>query len=353
MKLAISAIFDKIKMAYEQKRAFVVYRKPHEIIVKAQFLSVDEIIDNTNFDESGFIFAPFNTEEPAVFFPLTQSNYFESEFLTDSFFENHNNTIREIKSSNKDFYLKLIEKAIQSIHINTFKKVVLSRKEEIKFANFELIKTFQSLLQLYPNAMVYCWFHPKIGLWMGATPELLCKVSSNQLSTVSLAGTQSDTGNEPIVWGEKEQVEQQLVTDYIVNELKDSVKNLKISNPYSVKAGHLWHIKTDIVAEIIDGKPLQKIVQKLHPTPAVCGFPKNSSKKFILQNEGYNREFYTGFLGELHQNNSTELYVNLRCMKIEPNNISIFVGGGITHDSHPENEWNETIVKAETMKKVL
>jgi len=96
----------------------------------------------------------------------------------------------------------------------------------------------------------------------------------------------------------------------------------------------------------------------LHPTPAVCGLPKKITKDFILNNEGYNREYYSGFLGEINKDfvskeNNTDLFVNLRCMQITDNKAFIYVGGGITKDSIPENEWKETVNKSMTIKKVL
>ena len=353
IKLPISHLTDKIQMAFEQKQAFVVYRKPHETIVKAQFLLDDEIITNVGFKESGFIFAPFDDEKPAIFFPLAKSELFQSDFLNDNFIDENKKIEFKNIAKDKETYLKLVKKAIEHIHLNEFKKVVISRKEEITLLNFNLIKTYQSLLQKYPTAMVYSWFHPKVGLWMGATPELLCKVTNNHFDTVALAGTQLIADNEMISWGDKEIYEQQLVTNFIEDTLKTAIQNLKISKPYSVKAGHLWHIKTDIEGEISAESSLEKIIQKLHPTPAVCGLPKIMAKDFILQNEAYNREFYTGYLGEININSTTELFVNLRCMKIVDQDISIFVGGGITKDSSPEKEWEETVAKAKTMKNVL
>jgi len=112
----------------------------------------------------------------------------------------------------------------------------------------------------------------------------------------------------------------------------------------------------------------------LHPTPAVCGLPKDAAKQFILKNENYNREFYTGFLGEINiktsisrnsnsrnvENNAyaavktvSNLYVNLRCMQISNQEAIIYVGGGITKDSNVEAEWEETVQKALVIKKVL
>jgi isochorismate synthase len=98
---------------------------------------------------------------------------------------------------------------------------------------------------------------------------------------------------------------------------------------------------------------LQQVIQLLHPTPAVCGFPKEQSKDFILENENYDRTFYTGFLGELNIENQTDLFVNLRCMEIEDAKAHLFMGCGITKDSIPEKEWEESINKSATMKKIL
>jgi len=115
------------------------------------------------------------------------------------------------------------------------------------------------------------------------------------------------------------------------------------------------HIQTDIKAELRNDFSLKKIIEKLHPTPAVCGFPKDLSQKFILENEGYNRSFYTGFLGELNfsDNKTSELYVNLRCMEIENQKVRFYIGCGITKDSDPEKEFFETVNKSVTMKSLF
>ncbi len=342
------------------KKPFVVYRKPNETVVKAIFQRSDEFITNTNLSESGFVFAPFDIpacrqgrENPSIFFPLTNSEQIESIFLEEIFSEKNHELSIQNKTIDKDFHIKLVKKAIDAIEKKEFKKVVISRKEEVKISDFNLIKTYHSLLQKYPAAMVYCWFHPKVGLWMGATPELLCKIDGNHFYTMALAGTQLVTENEIAKWNEKEIIEQQLVTNFIVNELKSEIKNLKISVPYSVKAGHLWHIRTDITGEISSDISIEKIIQKLHPTPAVCGFPKQAAKDFIIKNENYNRLFYTGYFGEINVDNTSELFVNLRCMQVSDNTISIYIGGGITHDSNPDKEWEETIAKANSMKSVF
>ena len=111
---------------------------------------------------------------------------------------------------------------------------------------------------------------------------------------------------------------------------------------------------------IIDKKTnLNDLVLLLHPTPAVGGLPKIKAINFINFIEGYNREFYAGYLGEIgyNDNSKTDLYVNLRCMKIQKNKdnfeANLYIGCGITKDSIPENEWFETVNKAMTLKNVI
>ena len=177
--------------------------------------------------------------------------------------------------------------------------------------------------------------------------------------TVALAGTQAVTESTDVVWQEKEIEEQQLVTDFITQSLSDKVSELTVSSPYSVQAGNLWHIKTDIAATIGSNSNLEEIIKSLHPTSAVCGLPKAAAKDFILQNESYDRSYYSGFLGELNidlatfRTEQTDLFVNLRCMKINDKHVELFIGCGITKDSVPEAEFIETVNKSMTMRKVL
>ena len=237
------------------------------------------------------------------------------------------------------------------------------------------VKLFQELLVTYSTAFVYLWYHPQVGLWLGATPETLLKIQGSSFKTMALAGTQKFKGSVEVKWGEKEKQEQQFVTGEILTRLTGLVEGLKASEVHTSKAGNLLHLRTEISGRVSAGEAgLKKLISALHPTPAVCGLPKEKAKKFILSEENYDREFYTGFLGELNLQSSrnrsgnrrnvenlayrtvkkeTALFVNLRCMKLARGAAELFIGGGITNDSNPEAEWEETVNKAGTMKKVL
>ena len=343
-------IFEKIKQQYSQQLPFVVYRKAKEQLVSGFFQQSNEIVYSDDFTEEGFIFAPFDNQSKSVLIPKNQSEFIQEEIVLN--IENDVEIEIETNFSSKQNHIKLVENGVEAIHQNQFDKVVLSRKELVDLDDFDLIETYQKLLQNYPNAFVYVWFHPKVGLWLGATPETLVKIKGNQFETMALAGTQSYNGTTNVTWNQKEIEEQQIVTDYIVSNLKSSVESLDVGKVETVKAGSLVHLKTKISGQLKDNNS-KVITSVLHPTPAVCGMPLEISKKFILENENYNRSFYTGFLGEINLNGESELYVNLRCMEIENNKASIYIGGGITKDSNPEKEWEETIAKAKVMKKVL
>jgi isochorismate synthase len=91
------------------------------------------------------------------------------------------------------------------------------------------------------------------------------------------------------------------------------------------------------------------LIFDLHPTPAVCGIPKEKSLELILQTEKHNREFYAGFIGPL-DNDNAQLFVNLRCMKLTSKWATYFAGGGLTAQSEAEAEWEETCLKLKTLR---
>ncbi|WP_269242955.1 isochorismate synthase [Flavobacterium limnophilum] len=334
-----------------QKLPFVLYKKPNSNTITGLFQQNDSLFEASDFTEKGFVFASFNGSK-TLLIPENQSEIINVDFQKREIIVSpkEDTVSNELAKNNFEF---LVAKGIQAIENNQFKKVVLSRKESIDLANFDLINAFENLAQLYPTTFVYCLYHPKIGTWLGATPEQLLKAKGQEFQTIALAGTQKDAGSNEVVWPKKEQEEQQFVTDYIVEKLKNVASEVLVSKPYSLKAGSIWHIKTDISGSLNSSTSLREVALLLHPTPAVCGFPKDKAKAFILQNENYDRTFYTGFLGELNKGDQTDLFVNLRCMEICDSKANLFMGCGITKDSVPEKEWEESCNKSVTMKRVL
>lgn len=350
-------MFDKITAQYSKKMPFVTYRKPNEKNIAAFFMPNAKLSFVSSFEEEGFVFAPFDSEEKAILFPEKKALFLFEEVQVDTY--SLDDIVFKVDNSSKEKHVRTVEKAIEKIKAGDLQKVVISREELIFISDFDLLEIYKKLLSTYKNAFVYIWFHPKVGLWLGATPETLLNIEGTKFNTMSLAGTQLYKENETVVWKSKELEEQQLVTNFIENKLVTIATNLEIDKTETVRAGNLLHLRTKVSGELQNSSNLKKMIRALHPTPAVCGLPRGNAKDFITTNENYHRSFYSGFLGELNlrgtkeSENCSSLFVNLRCMKIENNTASIFVGGGITKDSNAENEWEETVSKAKTMKRVL
>ncbi|RRQ48800.1 isochorismate synthase [Maribacter algicola] len=364
-----NSLFEKAQNQMMQGLPFVLYKKPKESYVKGIFQLSATLHSVIDFSESGFVFAPFDTaKKPLLMIPdevVTEAIQSEKSSLKK-------NLVRSEHLDSKPFE-SIVSKAIDSIRSGKLEKVVLSRTKDVPIS-ISIFAIFQRLISSYGSAFCYLWYHPEVGTWLGATPEILLKVRGDVFITMSLAGTQLVSGDDTIpVWGKKEYHEQQVVTDYIEQSLKDGVTDLKIGDLETVRAGHLWHLRTKVSGRFIKEK-LGTLIESLHPTPAVCGIPKERAKKFIRENEPYDRMFYTGYLGELNLKNevdrsantrnteqkayrsvmdATELYVNLRCMKMNGNRATLFVGGGITSDSDPWKEWEETENKSQTLLSVL
>ncbi|WP_422104804.1 chorismate-binding protein [Winogradskyella sp.] len=370
--MTIHSFFETLEHQYRNQLPFVVYSRPINSIIKCWLQKDDALHTTKDFSESGFVFAPFDLNTPSVVLPEAHCEHHKLEIAALELEQDFEPS--SLVNKDKADHLDLISRGIRTIKNGDLEKVVLSRKVEKPSSSNHPIAIFKRLFNTYKNAMVYCWYHPKVGLWLGATPELLFKVEGKRLTTISLAGTKPYSENDQLPWTDKEYEEQQIVTDYITEQIAPYVSQIDISKVETVRAGNLLHLKTYIISMIKDDCSLKSIIEALHPTPAVCGFPKQQAKDFILKHEVYHREYYTGFLGELNlkqsktrntnrrnvENNAygivkthSNFYVNLRCMQLKDDTAIIYVGGGITKDSVPENEWEETVNKTKTIVNVL
>jgi isochorismate synthase len=116
------------------------------------------------------------------------------------------------------------------------------------------------------------------------------------------------------------------------------------------------HLRTDFMVDMKkENYPLlgTQMLQLLHPTSAVCGMPKEAAMDFIIQKEGYDRAYFSGFLGPVHIDGESNIYVNLRCSQLLEQVALTYAGAGITAESEPEKEWLETRLKMDTIRQVF
>lgn len=294
---------------------------------------------------------------------LDFQSFIESDFSKKTFQNKHSET----KQHTKEQFIELVEKGIEAIESGAFQKVVLSRTKQVLLReDFDVVTLFDKLCEVYPTAFVSVVSLPHLGvIWVGASPEILVSQDANGIfRTMALAGTQSafDADNQPIktseaMWRQKEIEEQALVSRYIINCFKKiRVREFEEEGPKTVVAGNLMHLRTDFIVDTIDVNFPQLatvMLDLLHPTSAVCGMPKTPATEFILENEGYDRQFYSGFLGPVNIQQSSHIFVNLRTMKIEGEVATLYAGCGITADSNPEKEWKETEMKLQTLGSII
>ena len=265
--------------------------------------------------------------------------------------------------------------AVEAMQRDEFRKVVLSRTKQVRFADVpNAVQLFDKLCRAYPAAFVSAVALPeREQIWISATPERLVSVGAGGIfRTAALAGTQSatDTAGTPkrpseAMWSQKEIEEQALVSRYIIECFKKiRLREYQEEGPKTITAGNLMHLSTSFTVDtqaVCYPQLGTVMLRLLHPTSAVCGTPRDAAFHFIRQHEAHERELYGGYLGPVNLNAdheslnepATHLFVHIRCMKVEGSRATLYAGAGITQDSVPEREWHETEMKCQTLLSVI
>jgi isochorismate synthase len=349
------------------KKSFALYRFPFESepVLKLQIsgdVSFVEHITELN-GQKGFVIAPFlrtdkypiviiQPDVSAVGWDAIHDELAKIELPQTAIVEH---SFNDTNSGNKQQYLNTFNKFIEPLHAKQFEKLVLSRAIGVdNGADFSPVHAFINACERYPEAFVFLCHTPQTGTWLGSTQEVMLSGDKTGWHTVALAGTMPlENGQAPHEWDDKNKHEQALVADYIRHQLDSLQINITEKGPYTTQAGQLVHLKSDFYFSLPDNNQLGMLLNLLHPTPAVCGLPKKEAYQFILENEGYSRSYYSGFLGWLDPSERTDLYVNLRCMNIQPQGLTLYAGGGLLSSSQAESEWEETQEKMKTMQALL
>jgi isochorismate synthase len=348
---------------------FATFRLPHQTNVTTYIQTSSRTHEWNSLNDfsvqKGFVMAPFDTRNGKKYI------FIHPDLVID---ESHpaEKSLRELSLlpdnqlkwessapvvTEKDEYVDQVDHIKTLISNGFFQKSVLSRIKKIEgdFSG-DISSIFEEMCKRHPNAFVYV-FKSDDTFWAGASPEPLLRLAEKKISTVSLAGTRtfSDENMDLDDWSMKEVLEQEYVTRYIHDILREfEIKEYRNSSPYVKKAGDLVHLRTDFTFNysMLEDR-IWDFLDAMHPTPAVAGQPKKEAITFIKRFEPHDREYYTGFLGPIQALENIDIFVNLRCMKITPDHLSLYVGGGITLESVPEDEWEETQLKAKSLLNII
>lgn len=322
----------------------------------------------------GFVIAPFSNiiDEVSTISNCQCSNWEELDFLISYYCD----TIQSYPTFNIDGvsttetqHRKEVESIISELNGCQNKKTIACRRI-CKVNNLDIRKSFFSLSEALPSAFLFLFVSPKSGCWMGASPELLLKSQHNQILTYALAGTRSvlshldnDMNNKYEIdsannsWDEKNLKEHQIVAQYIKEKFIKWGLRPSFSDLSTRKAGNVEHLFQTIYSESDvlkrDNFSLANFLSDFSPTPALCGMPKDESTERIARLEGFDREYYGGFCGVFESIDNFSFYVILRSLKFNKSQWCFYSGGGITANSDPDKEWNETELKLNSIAKWL
>lgn len=242
-----------------------------------------------------------------------------------------------------DGYEMLVEKGIDSIKSNESNKIVLAALVS-KHSATKKETLFESLYLEHSNAFVYALMFDGFCM-LGASPETLLRKTGVTLQTEALGGTLNEGGQ----YSEKELIEHEQIQSELEAVFRAMAYEFTQSQIDIKKAGKVAHLRTKYELVSKGLREDLKLRDALHPTPAVCGLPRESAKRFIDKFENFDRKFYAGFLGPVFSNGDFYSMVNLRCTEAYSNQYVLYAGAGINVMSVPQDELLEIKRKLKTI----
>lgn len=265
--------------------------------------------------------------------------------------------------SNGDVWQDRVARAIEKIKGGKLEKVVLAR---FTTASSDSIIESRSLLKYLSNEYPSTWIYSNAGL-VGATPELLVRLSKSLITSRILAGTIRKTGDDQrdlalagsLARSSKDLEEHEYAVRSVADALAPFCSSMNVpESPFVLHLSNVMHLATDVTGVLSDNSSpadIFELAARLHPSAAVCGTPTEVAKRTIDEIEGISRGRYAGPVGWIDAKGDGELGIALRCGQIssDKKSIRIFAGCGIVAGSDPEREYAESQAKLLPMRSAL
>ena len=268
--------------------------------------------------------------------------------------ESHHDRIRWINN---------VQMARESIRNNLYRKIVIARDLRLRTENrISSTKLVHFLRKEYPSCYSFMYQLNGEATFLGSTPEKLLSLQSQYVKTEALAGsmprgitaTQDAINEKKLLESTKDREEHAYVLDSIMEKLHQITDSLEYApRPVIKKYANVQHLCTPVAASLSNEMNAVDIVERLHPTPAVGGYPESGALHHIQELEQFERGWYAGPIGWFNTNRRAEFSVAIRSGLIRRKHIQFFAGCGIVEDSDPETEWEETRLKFLPMQKGL
>ncbi|MEX0719190.1 MAG: isochorismate synthase [Balneolaceae bacterium] len=263
--------------------------------------------------------------------------------------------IPEVHSAEYKRWIHAVENATDLIKAKKFKKIVLARELSVKL-NEPISDThiLNNLRNQYPDCYSFLIRQNEKSSFIGCTPERLASFNDRHVLTEGLAGSISrgKTASEDaileheLLHSQKDLSEHAFVLDAIEENLERFSDVLEHpETPAIKKLSNVQHLYTPVRAKIKAGVSRTEVLARLHPTPAVGGYPSEQAMPFINKLENFDRGWYAAPVGWINANGEGEFVVAIRSGLIKNDEVRFFAGCGIVKDSNPQKEWDETNLK--------
>ena len=260
------------------------------------------------------------------------------------------------ESTPEDWYIGAITELVEILK-KRGGKTVICRNICGRFKNFNLGSILKKYLNCMPNrdSVFFLMWHPQMNFWMGSTPELILeRLNNGTFRTMALAGTRHHTIEGE--WDMKNIEEHNLVANDIESRLKLSGIEFFRMPIHELDYGPVHHLCTEFKSKFVenghDRKFFDNVVDEIQPTPALAGYPRTIAISEIERFESWPRYMYAGCL-TLSEIRLNMTYGIIRCVHFDQEKWSIYTGSGVTADSLPYIEWEETRVKAQPLIECL
>ena len=265
--------------------------------------------------------------------------------------------------SNGDVWQDRVARAVEKIKGNQLEKVVLARfATATTESSIDVRNLLQQLASEYPST----WVYSNTGL-VGATPELLVRLSKSLVTSRILAGTIRKTGDDErdlalagsLARSSKDLEEHESAVRSVADALAPLCSSTNVpESPFVLHLSNVMHLATDVTGVLSDNSSpadIFDLVSRLHPSAAVCGTPTEVAQRTIDEIEGISRGRYAGPIGWIDANGDGELGIALRCGQIssDAKSIRIYAGCGIVAGSDPEREYAESQAKLLPVRSAL
>jgi isochorismate synthase len=241
-------------------------------------------------------------------------------------------------------------------------KVVLARRVDLRSPfEIDLENALRRLAAGAPEGTIFAFVRGG-RTFLGATPERLVRTAGRDFETVAIAGSapRGGTAAEDAALGaalfasEKEREEHAVVVEMLRASLSPLAERLEVAaTPGILALRDVQHLVTPVRGRLRDQAGLLGLAERLHPTPAVGGEPRDLALEMIAEHEGIERGWYAGPIGWLGADGDGELMVALRCGLVSGRDAALFAGCGIVADSDPAREWEESRMKLRPVASAL